>query len=316
MTIQNYYAALTSDWDALVQRSRNGTFLFERRYMDYHAERFPDASLLFYNNQRLMGVFPASVDGDRVISHGGLTYGGIVIGPDAHASDVGDMLEMAVEYYRNKGYKTLIVKPVPYIYHTQPSDDELYWLYRSGSQLTARGLSTAVKLGNPLPFTTLRKRKVRQALREGLVVQSTSSATDYGQFWQILSDVLMAKHGKLPVHCIDEILLLRSRFPENILLQVVKHPETHEILAGTLLFVDKQVVHAQYIAASEKGKRAGALDLLFHRLITQYSNSSFQYFDFGISTEDFGNYLNEGLLFQKEGFGGRSVVYDAYTIKL
>ena len=57
----------------------------------------------------------------------------------------------------------------------------------------------------------------------------------------------------------------------------------------------------------------GALDGLFAHLITQvYATKS--YFDFGISTEQGGRYLNEGLIFQKEGFGARTVVYDAYEI--
>ena len=73
------------------------------------------------------------------------------------------------------------------------------------------------------------------------------------------------------------------------------------------------VVHAQYIASSEIGKKTGALDLLIHHLITEvYADRT--YFDFGVSTENGGSYLNEGLIFQKEGFGARSVVYDTYEI--
>ena len=36
------------------------------------------------------------------------------------------------------------------------------------------------------------------------------------------------------------------------------------------------------------------------------------YFDFGKSTEDLGTYLNENLIYQKEGFGARGVCYDTY----
>ena len=73
------------------------------------------------------------------------------------------------------------------------------------------------------------------------------------------------------------------------------------------------VVHTQYLASSAEGKRDGALDLLLHNLITVvYADRS--YFDFGVSTENGGGYLNEGLIFQKEGFGARSVVYDTYEM--
>ena len=39
-----------------------------------------------------------------------------------------------------------------------------------------------------------------------------------------------------------------------------------------------------------------------------------RYFDFGISNEDGGRYLNRGLAAQKEGFGGRAVVHDFYEV--
>ena len=35
-------------------------------------------------------------------------------------------------------------------------------------------------------------------------------------------------------------------------------------------------------------------------------------FDFGQSTENSGYILNENLIFQKEGFGGRGVMYNVY----
>ena len=61
--------------------------------------------------------------------------------------------------------------------------------------------------------------------------------------------------------------------------------------------------------------KCGALDLLFHQLIyDRYAQK--RYFDFGISTEHGGQMLNEGLLFQKEGFGGRAVVYDTYEMEV
>ena len=77
----------------------------------------------------------------------------------------------------------------------------------------------------------------------------------------------------------------------------------------------KQIVHVQYISANYEGKELGALDMLFDYLInTQYKE--YDYFDFGQSTEQMGNFLNENLLFQKEGFGGRGVIYPVYEINI
>lgn len=290
--------------------------------MDYHVDRFRDVSLLFYKGERLLGVLPASCHDNEIVSHGGLTYGGFLLADGAHAVDVGEMLDLAMTHYRSHGYKRLTVKPVPAIYHAQPSDDELYWLFRRGARLEARGLSTAINLAAPLPFSTLRRRKVNLAQRKCVSVCSTQEKADYETYWKILTQVLQAKHNKVPVHSLDEILLLRERFPENIVLYIARHPVTTELLAGTLLFLTPQVVHAQYIASSDAGRELGALDAVFHHLLQTFAQPlcgaeiSQRYFDFGISTEDGGTVLNEGLIFQKEGFGGRSVVYDVYSLDL
>ena len=53
---------------------------------------------------------------------------------------------------------------------------------------------------------------------------------------------------------------------------------------------------------------------LFTHLIEEvFSNK--EYFDFGISNENNGKNINEGLLYWKEGFGARSITQDFYEIK-
>ena len=78
------------------------------------------------------------------------------------------------------------------------------------------------------------------------------------------------------------------------------------------------MAHVQYIAASDEGCRLSALDWLFSQLPSWLSRHApeVSYLDFGISTEQGGTYLNEGLIFQKEGFGARAVCYDHYTLPL
>ena len=73
-----YNQELKNEWDKFVDNSKNGTFMLKRDYMDYHSDRFQDFSLMFYEDNKLIAVMPASVHGDEVRSHGGLTYGGII----------------------------------------------------------------------------------------------------------------------------------------------------------------------------------------------------------------------------------------------
>lgn len=328
MTLRPYTPDLATAWDELVRTSRNGTFLFERAYMDYHADRFRDASLLFYNDKGiLVGLLPASWRNEdapsqsstTIVSHGGLTYGGFITTTSTHATDVGEMMDLAIDHYRSLGVRQLIVKPVPTIYHRHPADDELYWLFRHGARLTARGLSSTIDLTAPLPFSTLRRRKIAKAQRAEYVVDKQVSDASLADFWTILTDVLRERHDLKPVHSLDEIRLLCRRFPDRIRLVVVRNAEG-SIVAGTLLYITQQVIHAQYIASSAEGRENGALELLFAHLVNEYTtplrDTFARYFDFGISTENGGQYLNEGLIFQKEGFGARSTIYDAWTLEL
>ena len=85
------------------------------------------------------------------------------------------------------------------------------------------------------------------------------------------------------------------------------------MLCGTIVYETKNVIHLQYMANSEKGKKYYALDLLMDYLVNEHYIDK-KYLDFGISTEQEGRYLNTGLIFQKESFGGRSTIYDTYEL--
>lgn len=306
-------------WDKFVSASRNGTFLFRRDFMEYHSDRFEDASLLIYDDQKLLGLLPANRsrrDAATVESHGGLTYGGLLLGDKATAMLTGKMLHAAAEYYLAQGYKQLVYKPTPYIYHRQPTEEPLYWLSRAGATLETRNVSTAVNLQKPLPLSELRRRKCRQAQNVYLRIRSEKSGAladeDYPAYWDLLTDTLEQRHGVRPVHSLEEVKQLKSLFPNEIKLYTAEREGA--LLAGVLCFDCGNVVHAQYIAAGAEARTCGALDLLFATLLEIYSNRA--YFDFGISNEPDTGRINEGLIFQKEGFGGRAVCYDRYLVSL
>lgn len=66
-SIIRYAPALADEWNGFVARSKNGTFLFDRRYMDYHSDRFEDYSLMFYREGRLYALMPANRDRKSVV---------------------------------------------------------------------------------------------------------------------------------------------------------------------------------------------------------------------------------------------------------
>ena len=317
MKISPYKSTDKDLWDQLVEGSKNGTFLFLRDYMDYHKDRFSDCSLIVRNAKNTpIALFPANyVDSEKlVVSHGGLTYGSLLLSHEATAVDIGKVWKEIRRYYKQLGADLLHLKTIPYIYHNYPCEEEKYWLFRSGAKLLSCGLSSVLDLRSPLSFSKLRMRKVKRAQQSALEVILNAPLSHYSGFWAILGKVLLSYHNTLPVHSLEEILLLAQHFPQNIQLAIVLKSDS--IIAGCVQYKTKNVNHIQYIAVSEEGRNKGALDFLFYHLIQNSQKEGFKYVDFGISTEQDGHYLNEGLLFQKEGFGGRGICYDKYEINL
>lgn len=311
MEIRRYRREDKELWNSFVSKARNATFLFDRNYMDYHADRFDDNSFMFYHKGKLKAVLPANVAGDTLYSHQGLTYGGLLLDKKATVEDVLECFDSLNSWLRENGISKVVYKALPWIYQQYPSEEDLYALtWKCKAQLISRDISSSIVIDNKLKFAESRKSGIRKALSLNIEV---GESNDVDGFWHVLEDNLGNRYNAKPVHTSSEMKLLMSRFPNNIRLYVAKM--NGEIVGGTLIYVTPQVVHTQYISASVEGKKHGALDLLFDYIINKvYANC--RYFDFGKSTEQGGAYLNESLIFQKEGFGGRGVCYDWYQWEL
>ena len=215
------------------------------------------------------------------------------------------------DYLRAEGFRHVSYKAIPWIYHRLSAEEDIYALFHEcHARIVARDFATNIFLQSGLRWERVRRRGVIRAEKAGLVVMRSD---DYAAFWEVLTQNLLSKYGVMPVHSLQEIELLHSRFPHNIILyQAVKDDI---VLGGVVLYVSQQVVHAQYSSATPEGKRLGAIDLLYNRIFSDYSD--YLYFDFGRSTEHpDGSGLNENLVFQKEGFGGRGLCYDIYEYDL
>lgn len=310
--IVRFTAEQADAWNQFVATSKNATFLFDRRYMDYHADRFHDHSLLFYRGERLLAVLPAHVEGDTLFTHRGLTYGGLLMSEQLTISEAMMLFRELNDMLRSEGLKHVCYKAIPWIYHRLSAEEDLYALYHEcKARIVARDYSTNIFLGANLRWERVRRRGVVRAERAGIHVEISN---DYADFWHVLADNLGMKYGVKPVHTLAEIELLHERFPQNIVLyQAVREGQ---VLGGVVLYVTPQVVHAQYSSATPEGKSLGAIDAIYERIM-HHDYKDYPYFDFGRSTENAdGSGLNETLVFQKEGFGARGLCYDIYEYDL
>lgn len=312
ISISKYQPSMAAQWDEFLKTCRNATFLHQRGYMDYHSDRFTDCSLIATIDGKWCSVLPACIDGDTLYSHRGLTYGAWLV-PLKHF-DVTVMIEVmdaACEWMRDNGIKHLVYKPVPHIYHSYPCEEDLYALFRHQARLTETNISTTIDLTCALPLDRGNKSGANAARKAGITV---GLSEDWELYWNLLSSLLGERYDTRPVHSLDEILLLKSRFPENIKLYTATLDD--QLLAGVVMYLSHPVAHCQYIGASPLGKDSKALTLLFSHLIDEYKKQGFRYFDFGISNEDHGRYLNQGLVRQKSRLGGRGIVYNTFDITL
>ena len=312
--IRRYDPSDRRAWNEFVRNARNATFLFERGYMDYHSDRFVDFSFMVFKEGKLMALLPANIDSDGVLhSHQGLTYGGWIL-PPAHldGSDLLDIFLQTVDICKAEGISAIDYKPLPWIYSGQPSEEDIYALFRLGAKISEVNLSSTINLSETLRYNKLRKRSLKAANRFSY---SIVEITDSCEFMGLVAKCLRERHDTTPVHTPEEIEMLRDRFPDNIKMFGLYLPQSSMPEAGVMIYDTGRVAHAQYIASLPKGRELNLLTPLFDYLIRErYAGRA--YFDFGISNEDHGLYLNDGLLRQKFSYGATGVAYQRWYIEL
>jgi hypothetical protein len=308
--VRRYRPADAAAWDALVERSRAPHVLFRRGYLEYHADRFVDHSLVVLVDGELRAALPAERTGDVVTSHGGLTFGGLITDAAASASRVTAWLAAIAETLRADGVARLVYKAVPHIYHRVPAEEDLHALWLLGARLTRRELSTTIRIADRPGYAKGR----RAAVRRGRALH-VAEDPDIEGFWALEEATLRERHGVAPVHSAAEIALLARRFPHEIRLHAAREAPDAPVLAGVVVYATPTVAHAQYIAASAEGRERAAVDAIVDHLLRSV-HAGTPYFDFGISTEDAGRTLNAGLVRNKESYGGRGTVHDRYELEL
>ncbi len=299
-------------WDSTLSRCKNATFLHRRDFMDYHADRFCDHSILIFDERgEVAALLPAHEREGDWYSHQGLTYGGLLLRSELKLSEILACWQALQDYGRAQAWQNLHYKAVPDFYHTASTQEEAYALQMLGAECTRVDTAFVFRQTMPLELQTRRRRAVQKAEKMGIRIEP---APDCRAFWrEILSPNLQERFGVQPVHSEAEIELLRSRFPDEI-LQYNAYLGT-QLLAGTTIFRTPRAAHAQYISANAAGRDTGAIDLLFYRLISEIF-ADLPFFSFGIANEEQGKRLNKGLMDWKEGFSTEIFAHQFYRIPL
>ena len=309
-TVKRYEKNDYTDWNAFIGQAKNATFLFHRDFMEYHSDRFQDYSLVVLDGEKWVAVLPANIVGNDVFSHQGLTYGGLVYLEKIKLASVIAIFKSVLSFLNANKKEKLQLKLLPSIYHQKPAEELNYALFLAKAQLIRRDTLAVLDLSQQNNLSKLRKRSIQKGISNDFVIKE---ADDFEDFWnEILIPNLAQKHQAKPVHSLEEITKLKALFPENI--RQFNVYENGIIVAGTTIFETSTVAHSQYISGKEDKNELGGIDLLFYQLISEtFKNKRF--FDFGISNENQGRKLNDGLSYWKESFGASTIVHDFYKVE-
>ena len=310
MRVQQYSPSAREAWDLFIEGAKNATFLFNRNYMEYHSDRFVDHSVMFFDESRLVAVMPANSKDGTLHSHGGLTFAGIVSDRQMSVGVMLRLFDALLAYLRERHIVRVVYRRSPYIYHTVPAEEDLYALFRHRASLIRRDVSSAICMNERLRPAKGRRWSAKRASKHGLDVRESH---DFERFMAIAADQLHRRYRLVPTHTSAEIQMLAARFPRNI--RLFGAYKGLDLLGGAIVYESSRVAHVQYMTASDDGRELAALDRVLDVLLND-TYAGIPYFDFGISTEAEGRYVNAGLTAYKESFGARAVVYDTYELEV
>ncbi|MDR2927448.1 MAG: hypothetical protein LBV41_04515 [Cytophagaceae bacterium] len=305
-----YDNTMAKTWDEFVSASWNGVFLFLRPFVDYHSHIFTDHSLLACQDGKLKAVFPANESGGALHSHQGLTYGGWILAPRVPADDLDVLFQLLEEYAKANGFNEIMYKHKPFVFDRHLNDTDAWILWKNGYELWRRDLSFIIDFKNFAGFARDKRYRLNKSIRNNLRLDEQG---DIKQFMELVKKNLNRKYNTNPVHTPGEVELLQKRFPKNIFTLVVFQED--EFLGGTLLFVDNDFIHTQYLHFNDNGRNLCAAEFLIDSLMNKYGQSK-RYLSFGTSTDNNGKALNSGLASFKEGFGAAGFCHDFYRKKL
>lgn len=309
IVIKPYSNDLKEQWNSFVTNADNSNFLFNRNFMEYHSDRFKDASILLYYEGKLFGIFPANVKESTAYSHQGLTYGGLILSERKNVKKLIQCYHAVFNYFKAQGICEIVYKPIPGYLCKTINDIEHYVFNILNAQVTKVDTSFVIDYRNELKFQERRRRSVKKGEKANTEIKADN---DFAAYWNsILVPNLRNKFGSAPVHSLEEIQMLHQRFPEQI--KQVNAYINNEIVAGVTLFEFNGCIHCQYISSNDFGRDSGAIDLLFNNLIQLYQQHK-TFFGLGTANNN-GNDINIGLCEWKEGWGAKIHAHFHYKFK-
>lgn len=310
--IVDYTMRMQEEWDRFVSASKNGLFFFQRKFVDYHAEKIEDKSVMIFEGDELIGLLPlAKGPSKTLVSHSGLTFGGLIYRNGLDLEKLEEILRAIFLYLKDQFVDRVVIKQPPAIYNSDAYNELKFAYFKNGGHIKDVYPTSYIDFNEPSTWQQRRKRQANKALKKNIEIKIDN---DFCSFWnEILIPNLQLRYHRNPVHSIEEIQLLQKRFPEQI-LQVNAY-YLGKICTGITIFKFEGVVKLQYISSNELGKSYGALDLIMKNLqLPDFLGN--QIIDMGTSMIPETERINRGVFDWKMGFGAKITLYETYSFVL
>lgn len=296
MIVARYNIDHKNLWNAFVDSSVNGCFLHRREFMEYHQERFIDYSLMIWKDDKLIACFPAHQEGSVLKSHKGLTYGSLLY---SDPEDFVEAINSLHQYMKDVNFHQVEIKLSP-AYYNSYYEAQLHSLFSNDYKITSKALDLYINLNQPWIPSSKKTAGYRNGKFDLLKLVLN---TDFETFWsQLLVPQLEERHHTKPVHTLEEIKLLHSRFPGKIVQYFVEFEA--QLIGGITVFNFDKILKIQYAAANKKGFEMNAMEFLYQEIIRLARDSNQQYVDLGTVNHPDGS-INEGLYQFKKQLGAQ-----------
>ena len=146
VSIETYKDSYKADWNNFVDSSKNSTFLFNRDFMDYHSDRFEDFSLMVYEKSELIALLPLNIIENKVYSHQGLSYGGLIVKNNIKFQKFLELFIQILKYLNKKSIDKLFIKQIPSIYNSNFNGELDYLSFMTGCNIYRRDIISVIDM--------------------------------------------------------------------------------------------------------------------------------------------------------------------------
>lgn len=307
MLINKYSNELEKIWNDFVNSQCFGTIYHTRQFINYHPnDRFIDESILIFDNDELICVLPVCKRGEGYFSYSGATYGGPVIHKKyTKIKYMKLIIEKIFEYYDNK----IEFRLANDIYFNE-SSYILYFLLSQKLKVYPE-LSWYIKTDDDFIENITNKRNKKLLKRfindKSITCSFYNNNEDYIEFYKIVTKNLKNNHDSTPTHSLDEFLKVKDLLCDKQRLYLVK--QYNDILGGVyVLKTTRNCWYTFYISRNIDFKKDNcSVSYLMYQISIDAKKENVKYIDYGISTEEKGKLINEGLSdFKESSLGGIS----------